>query len=166
MSYLDHDVISNPITLETDASEKGFGASLYQTIGENKHYLKFISKAFNGPQINWSTIGKECYAIYFAIVKLEYLIRDLPFTVKTDHKNLIALENGTGKVLRWKLAIQEYDRTFKYVKGIENIIPDAFSRLCNITALTFAEIPQELITKLHAVHNDTVGHFGEEITVQ
>jgi hypothetical protein len=36
--------------------------------------------------------------------------------------------------MRWKLEIQEYDCDVRYIKGPENYIADAFSRLCDVTS--------------------------------
>ena len=56
------------------------------------------------------------YAIYYAFVKFEYLIRDVHFPLRTDHKNLTYLNTDNGpKVKRWKLAIQEYGFDIEYL---------------------------------------------------
>jgi hypothetical protein len=53
--------------------------------------------------------------------------------VETDHKNLTFLKTAqSAKVRRWQLALQEFD--FKYyihIKGEDNVVVDAFSRLCD-----------------------------------
>jgi hypothetical protein len=64
------------------------------------------------------------------IKKYEYLIRDLPFDLYTDHENLVYLNTPpSNKVLRWKLAIQEYDIKINYIKGELNVVADGLSRL-------------------------------------
>ena len=72
--------------------------------------IQFISKAFKREQLRCDTPEKEEYAIFYALKKLEHLLRDVKFTLRTDHKNLTFLnKEHSGKVQRWKLAIQEYD---------------------------------------------------------
>ena len=117
----------SPIFLHTDASDYGIGAYLFQLKNGIEYPIAFISKALKKEQLRWSTPEKEAYAIYYAFVKLEYLIRDVHFTLRTDHKNLtyINLEN-TGKVKRWKLAIQEYDFDIEHIPGHLNVVADAF----------------------------------------
>jgi hypothetical protein len=62
--------------------------------------------------------------------KYEYLLRDVPFKIKTDHANLLYLNvPPSSKVLRWKIAIQEYDFQVTHIPGKDNIVADAFSRL-------------------------------------
>ena len=122
------------IVLETDASDYGVGGYLYQTeltaAGETVDYpVTFISQALTKEQQHWSTPQKEAYAIYYCITELDYLLCDVHFTLRTDHKNLIFLNMDTDKkVHRWKLALQEYDFTAVHIPGTKNVNADFFSR--------------------------------------
>ncbi len=52
--------------------------------------------------------------------------------VETDHKNLTFLKTAqSAKVRRWQLALQEFDFKYKHIKGENNVVADAFSRLCD-----------------------------------
>jgi hypothetical protein len=63
--------------------------------------------------------------------KWSYLLRDIPFKIKTDHRNLLFLNlDASQKVQRWKMEIQAYDFTIEHIQGKYNIIPDLYSRLC------------------------------------
>ena len=55
------------IFLETDASDYGIGAYLYQKdqTGSDKPNA-FMSKSLSGAELNWSTPEKEAYAIFMA----------------------------------------------------------------------------------------------------
>lgn len=119
-----------PTFVETDASDYGIGAYLYQQKPDNTQLpIAFMSRALQGPQRNWSTIEKECFAIYSALREWEHLLRDTKFTIRTDHNNLRYLNANTPKVVRWKQAIQEFDFHVEYVKGELNVVADALSRL-------------------------------------
>jgi len=48
----------------------------------------------------------------------------------TDHRNLRYLSTNTPKVIRWKLAVQEFNFVLEYLDGPSNATADAFSRLC------------------------------------
>jgi hypothetical protein len=81
-----------PIFLYTDASQYGIGGYLFQVVDGNERPVSFVSQSLSKNQIDkWSTPEKECYAIFYSLKKLEYLIRDTHFTLRTDHKNLIYL---------------------------------------------------------------------------
>ena len=54
----------------------------------------------------WTAIEKECYDLHMTLKKFEYLLRDVPFTLYTDHANLVYLNvPPSNKVLRWKMAM-------------------------------------------------------------
>ncbi len=56
---------------------------------------------------------------------------DTKFTIITDHKNLTFLASDpNAKVMRWRMAVQDYDFDIAYIPGEDNIVADAFSRLC------------------------------------
>ena len=123
------------IHLNTDASDYGVGAYLYQMVydpGLGKDVeqpIAFMSKTLNGSQKNWSTIEKEGYAIFLAVRQWEYLLADRFFTIHTDHNNLRYLNTQTPKVMRWKLAIQEFDFQVEYIEGPKNVVADSLSRI-------------------------------------
>ena len=142
----------------------------------NEEPVAFISKGLSTSQLKWSTFEKKAYAISYSFKKLEHLIRDIHFTLKTDHKNLLYLnEEASAKVQRWKLAIQEYDFTAEHIEGTSNIVADAFSRIGNIGE---AAVTQEVLCLLDdfrisdkhyrlisKVHNSMVGHHGIDKTM-
>jgi len=39
------------------------------------------------------------------------------------------LGESSDRVMRWKLLLDKYDSTFKYIRGVDNIVADAISRL-------------------------------------
>ena len=127
--FMDGDLTS-PIFLHTDASDGGIGAHLFQRVNGTIRSIAFVSKALSDSQRRWSTPEKECYAIYYAMRKLDYLLRDRQFLLRTDHRNLTFLNiNSSPKVIRWKLEIQEYDFKIEYIPGPLNIEADALSRM-------------------------------------
>ena len=79
---------TSPIRLYTDASDYGIGGVLFQVINDEWKPIVFISKSLSASQINWSTIQKEAYAIFYCCQQLDYLIRDRKFTIHTGHMNL------------------------------------------------------------------------------
>jgi hypothetical protein len=121
----------HPVYVNTDASDFGIGAYLYQIIDGKETPISFISKTLNSTERKWATIEKEAYAIFYALTKWEHYLRDIRFILKTDHLNLTYINNEPKqKVQRWKLAIQQYDFGIEYIPGPENIVADGFSRFC------------------------------------
>ena len=46
-----------------------------------------------------------------------------------DHKNLTYKNFNTERVMRWRLLIEEFGADLTYIKGENNIVADALSRL-------------------------------------
>ena len=72
-----------PITLHTDASDYGVGGYLFQTVDGVNQPIAVVS--LTSAQLRWSVIQKEAYGIYYSCMYLESLLRDRPFTIRTDH---------------------------------------------------------------------------------
>ena len=120
----------------------------------------------------WDTPQKEGFAIYYALLKLDYLLRDRKFEVRTDHHNLSILRGDSYltnlKVQRWLTTFQHYDFNINYVKGLDNAIADALSRHCakiefirvqGVRANIGNDESSHFQTFLQ-VHNDLEGHMG------
>ena len=166
----------------TDASDYGIGGHLFQTIEGQIRTVAFVSKSLTEGQLRWSVIQKEAYAIFYCCTHLEHLLRDRHFTIMTDHKNLIFMSlDSNAMVIRWYIALQEFDYSLEYVPGPQNATADAMSRLCvnRLTTTTSppstttvsAIIPDREISEEHYViiescHNAECGHSGVERTVK
>ena len=121
--------------LYVDASDVGAGGVLMQKDSENvEHPVCYFSKKFNKHQRNYSTIEKECLALILALNHFDvYLnVTMYPVQVFTDHNPLTfinRMKDKNQRVLRWSLILQEYNLDIKHVKGKENVIADALSRV-------------------------------------
>jgi hypothetical protein len=123
-----------PVFLQTDASNHGIGAYLFQVVDGIERPVEFLSKSFTDEQTRWSTPEQEAYAIFYALRKWDHLLSGVKFTLQTDHKNLIYTNtSGSAKVKRWKMLMQEYDFNIEHIAGEKNVVADAFSRLCHST---------------------------------
>jgi hypothetical protein len=118
------------IFLHTDASDYAIGAYLFQVKEGKEIPIIFMSEMLEGAQIRWSTIEKECFAMYYSLKKFADLLLGVPFVLRTDHRNLLYLnEAESAKVTRWKIEIQNYNFRIEHIPGVENIPADVFSRL-------------------------------------
>jgi transposase InsO family protein len=164
-----------PITLMTDASDYGIGGYLYQEVDGQKQLVALVSKSLTKPQLNWSVIQKEAFALYFCCTYLDHLLRDRRFTILTDHKNLTFLDKEKNQMVgRWRCALQELDYTIGYVQGKHNEVADAMSRLCKnrmpkkeiVAAIMMLKpLTTEKYVFLTACHNALVGHGGFKRTL-
>lgn len=170
-----------PVYLHTDACDYGMGSYLFQLIDGIEIPIAFMSRAFNERETRWSTPEKECYAIYYSLVKFEYLLRDIYFVIRTDHRNLTYLNNSANeKVNRWKIKIQHYNFDIEYIPGPDNFVADAFSRLVSFDSPNVKNLDEQeqlclldefklepsIYKKISSVHSTKAGHFGVERTMQ
>ena len=165
------------LILETDASDYGIGAVLFQLVDLNKRFIGFFSKSLNKVQRRWSTIEKEAYAIFLAFKHFELYLAGRKFTVRTDHRNLQYMNNASPKVLRWKLSIQEFDFDIEHIDGVKNSCADAFSRLVEgesepiedsprVNAIIpVLELSDDQWRMIESVHNLYIGHVGVDKTM-
>jgi hypothetical protein len=136
----------DPVTLCTDASDYGIGGYLYQTINMKDYPIAFISMSLSGPQTRWATIQKEAYAIFHCCMQLESLLRDRKFKILTDHKNLLYIKAASNPmIVRWYMALSEFDFSLGHIAGRDNIIADSMSRLCENNML---ETPSQLAPEI------------------
>ena len=175
-----------PIVLMTDASDYGIGTSgvstgvsirchLYQCVGDRKQTVAFVSKSLTETQLRWSVIQKEAYAIFYCVTHLGHLLRDRHFTIKTDHRNLTFMSlDSNAMVIRWYLALQEFDYSLEYIPGNENAFADTMSRICvnrMVASDTLSaiiperEISEDNYAVIATCHNSIVGHGGVDRTV-
>ena len=126
--------------------------------------VRFFSKALVGPQLNWSVREKECYGLFYGVRLFEDLLDNRPFILKTDHMNLTYLNvTLTGKVLRWKLYLQNKDFHLGHFPGKE-VHQGAhclgYVRTTKQEPEKKQDLSNEVYDKIVAVHNSSVGHWG------
>jgi hypothetical protein len=119
---------SKPFTVETDASSKGIGAVLQQ----QGHPIAYVSKSLGTKAQGLSNYEKECLAILMAIDHWRHYLQSSSFTILTDQKSLIHLDDqrlstpNQHKALT-KLMVLSYQIIYK--KGVDNKVADALSRV-------------------------------------
>ncbi|UYV83545.1 hypothetical protein LAZ67_23001432 [Cordylochernes scorpioides] len=137
-----------PISLCTDASDRAVGSVLQQLDNNNWKPIAFFSKKLNPAQCNYSTYDRELLAIYLSIKFFKHLLEAREFTILTDHKPLIYAfkqknEKASPKQLRHLQYISQFTTDIKYIKGTDNIVADALSRVDAITTIDYEEIAKE-----------------------
>ena len=89
--------------------------------------VAFASAKFTPTQRNWAVIEKEAYAAIWALQKFKQWVFGSKIILCSDHNPITYLTDLTpksAKLMRWSLALQEFDVTFKYVAGRNNQAAD------------------------------------------
>jgi len=118
---------SEVFEIYTDASSRQLGA----VITQNNRILAFFSRKLSDTQKRYSVTELELLSIVECLKEFKGMLWGQRIKVFTDHKNLIqdALGLASDRVYRWRLLLEEYGPEIVYIKGIDNTVADAISRL-------------------------------------
>jgi hypothetical protein len=152
----------DPLVLTTDASDVGIGAILVQIQSDGEKPIACYSKKFSDTAQRWTTIEKECFAMFAAVMTFQSHLLARTFFIRTDHKNLVHLHNSiVPKVIRWRLRLLEFSFIVLHVPGIDNVVADTLSRAFSHRVGEDMPITDdEKMSILQSVHNEIVGHHG------
>ena len=128
---------NKPYVLYTDASNNAYSGVLCQPISNDKDIrpVAYFSGTFTAQNKSWCATEKEAYAVLKSVQRFDYHLRGAKCTLQCNHKPLEPfLTRGMkiAKLDRWAMLLQEYDITFVHIRGKDNILAYAISRLCTI----------------------------------
>ena len=111
--------------LFTDASDLGVAGILFQVNQTDEikrlEVIAFVSQKFSDVALRWSTIEKECYAIYYTLKVLKRMLWGKEFTCFTDHANLRQLEKSdVFKLQRWANFMASFSMKIVHIAGSNN----------------------------------------------
>lgn len=123
---------SKPFRLTVDASNGACGGVLSQDFDGKDRPITFLSRTFKKGELNKAIIEKELIAIHYAITFLRPYLYGNKFIVYSDHKPLLYLynlKNPTSRLARLRLDLEEYDFEIHHIRGTDNVVADALSRI-------------------------------------
>ena len=117
------------LALYTDASDVCVAGFL---VNECNQPVQFCSRKLTPTETRYDIVEKEALAIYWCVQRCRNFLLGRHFVVYSDHQPLRFLfnnEKASNKVLRWRLALSEYDFEVKYLNGGNNVVADCLSRV-------------------------------------
>lgn len=122
------------MALTTDASDIAIGASLEQLVDNIWQPIGFFSRKLSDTERRYSTYDRELLGVFAAVKHFQHYLECRRFSIHTDHKPLIyAFQQKSDKVsdrqLRQLEYISQYTTEILHVKGEDNIVADALSRV-------------------------------------
>jgi RNase H-like domain found in reverse transcriptase len=91
--------------------------------------VAFYSRKLNPAQIRYTTTQRELLSIVETLKEFRYILLGQKIIVHTDHANLPYKFFNSDRVMRWRHFIEEYSPDLQYIKGENNVVADALSRL-------------------------------------
>ncbi|KAI5720243.1 hypothetical protein M8J77_003912 [Diaphorina citri] len=129
--------------LQTDASEVGLGAVLFQYAEDNsKRVISFASAKLSPTESRYSSNERECLAVVWAIKKYRIYLEDQPFVLRTDNQSLKWLNkfsDSKAKLTRWAILLSELSFKIEHCPGRDTELADALSR--------FPDAPKDMDTE-------------------
>jgi transposase InsO family protein len=127
LSYFNAD---KNIVVQTDASKLGLGAVLLQ---EEKP-VAYASRSLSSHEVNYSNIEREFLAVKFACQKFHDYVWNYDVLIQTDHLPLVSIwrkgvSETTDRLKNIHYAVSNYKLDIQYIKGKDNVIADALSRV-------------------------------------
>ena len=105
-----------PYGILVDASKTAVGNCLFQWSDDGQERpVAFASCKLTASQQAWAAIEAEAYAVIWSLHKYCNLIFGSTVTCYCDHDPLLYITQsvtGSAKLLRWSLALQQYDVFF------------------------------------------------------
>ena len=116
---------SKPFQMCTDASHYQLGA----VISQDCKPIAFHSRKLNPAQTRCTTTERELLSTVETLKEHHNVLLGHEIEVFTDHKNLTCKTFNTERVMRWRLSLEEFGPKLTCVKGANNIVADALSRM-------------------------------------
>ena len=114
-----------PFVIHTDASIHQMGAVLSQ----NGRPIAFWSRKLNEAQAHYPANKCELLAIKEFLKEYRTVLWGREMTIYTDHLNFTSETFNDPLQLRWRMDIEEFSPKILHLKGEDNVVADALSRL-------------------------------------
>ena len=142
LAYYDR---SQPLSIQTDASEYGLGTALVQ----NNRPIAFASKTLTDMETRYANIECKCLSVVFGLEKFHTYIYGRHITVFNDHKPLEMITKkpihaSPPSLQRMLLQLQKYDYILIYKPGKEMTLSDRLSRFPSNKENTPIELHQNI----------------------
>jgi RNase H-like domain found in reverse transcriptase/Reverse transcriptase (RNA-dependent DNA polymerase) len=125
--------LTKPCIITVDASSYAVAGILSQCDDNgNERPIAFASQKLNSTQQHWAVVEKEAYAVIWTLRKYFHWLFGAEVIVYSDHNPLSYLNECTPKspkLMRWALALQQFNISFRFKAGKVNAAADWLSRM-------------------------------------
>lgn len=149
VTLLAHPKPEAPLNITVDASDTAAGAVLQQFVNNQWQPLAFYTKSFSSAQRKYSAYDRELLAIFLAVKRFKHHIEGRNFFIVTDHKPITFAFNQKSdkcspRQFRYLDYIGQFTTDIRHIKGIDNHVADALSRIESIAqAVDYKSVERE-----------------------
>jgi exodeoxyribonuclease III len=157
---LAHPNFELPFEIQCDASPVAIGACLVQRVAGVERVVMFASRALKPAETRYHQYEREALALVWACAVFRPYVLGRRFTVVTDCKALLYLTSRphSARIIRWVIALEEYDVQYKHRSGKKHGNADGLSRANALPAdFRYNNHDAIEILSIHEVPVDTVG---------
>ena len=109
----------------------------------------YASRTLSKAEKNYQNLERECMAAVWGMEKFHYFLYGRHFVLQTDQKPLVSIfkkhmTDVTPRMQRLCIRTWNYDFTPEYLKGKDNVISDALSRV-NPQKVQDCDIEEEIL---------------------
>jgi hypothetical protein len=116
---------NEPFHIFTDASKYQLGTVIMK---DNKP-LAFYSRKMNEAQKRYTTGEQELLSIVEMLKDFRNILFGQQIIIHTDHRYILYKKLSSDRIIRWRLLLEEYGPEYVHIKGTDNIVADALSRM-------------------------------------
>ncbi|MBA0702283.1 hypothetical protein Goari_027399 [Gossypium aridum] len=121
--------------LQTDASDKYWGAILFEEDNGKRRLCGYKSRRFSDAEIHYHSTFKEILAVKYGITKFQFHLTGYYFLVEMDMSSFPKMlqfkqkEVPHPQLLRWAEWFSRFSFDVIHIKGKDNVLADILTRL-------------------------------------
>ena len=160
-TLLSHPARDGETTITVDASDIAMGGQLEQKIDGKFRPIAFFSKKLSTAECKYSAFDRELLGIYAAIKHFNF-VEGRSFTVFTDHKPLTTAlasqAERSPRQTRHLSFIAEFTSDIRHVKGTDNEVADALSRVDTV----YKQVDVKELAEEQSRSQEVTSYIGNE----
>ena len=127
-----HPDFSLPFHVYSDASTKAVGGVLIQFQDGVAHPVAYVARKLTSAEVNYTTTEQEMLAFVYCFTQWRCYLEGSQVLLHTDHEPLTWLatqDRPNRRQARWLEFLSGFRYEILYVKGDQNVVADALSRM-------------------------------------
>ena len=162
-TLMHHPDFALPFHVFSDASIRAVGGVLMQLHDNSLRPIAYIARKMLPAEVNYSTTEQELLAIIFCFGQWRCYLEGSEVVLHTDHEPLTwvktqVVNKPNRRMSRWLEILSRFHYEIVYIKGDENLIADALTRMLTLPDMNDAEFPGNWPRSL-ALSSNTLVHY-------